>query len=50
MRTNCAPLLADLFLYLYESDLSDSLIRSGHRKLARLFSRHYSYIDDVFNN
>ena len=32
--TNCAPLLADFFLYCYESDFSDNMIRSGHRKLA----------------
>ena len=31
--TNCAPFLADLFLYLYESEFLDSLVRSGHRNL-----------------
>ena len=38
MGTNCAPLLADLFL--------------GHRRLARSFNLCYRYIDDliVFNN
>ena len=43
MRTNCAPLppLADLFLYSYESEFLDSTIRSGHRKLARLFNPCY---------
>ena len=35
--TNCAPLLADLFLYSYESDFLDNLIQSGHRRLARSF-------------
>ena len=35
MGTNCAALLADLFLYLYENEFLDSLVRSGHRKLAR---------------
>ena len=35
--TNCAPFLADLFLYSYESEFLDSLVRSGHRKLDRSF-------------
>ena len=50
--TNCAPLLADLFLYSYENEfLPDNMIRSGHRRLARLFNLCYRYIDDliVFN-
>ena len=52
MATNCAPLLADLFLYSYESDFLDSLVRSGHRRLARSFSLCYRHIDDltVLNN
>ena len=51
MGTNCAPLLADLFLYSYESEFLD-MIRGGHRKLARSFNLCYRYIDDliVFNN
>ena len=52
MGTSCAPLLADLFLYSYESEFLDNMIRSGHRRLARLFNLCYRYIDDliVFNN
>ena len=52
MRTNCVPLLADLFLYSYESELLDNTIRGGYRKLARSFNLCYQYIDDliVFNN
>ena len=38
MGTNCAPLLADLFLYSYESEFLDNMIRGGHRKLARSFN------------
>ena len=38
METNCAPLLADLFLYSYESEFLDNMIRGGHRKLARSFN------------
>ena len=47
MGTNCAPLLADLFLYSYESEFLDSLVRSGHRKLARSFNLCYRYTDDL---
>ena len=51
MGTNCAPLLADLFLYSYENDFLDNMIRSGHRRLARSFNLCYRYTDDliVFN-
>ena len=51
MGTNCAPLLADLLLYSYESEFLD-MIRGGHRKPARLFNLCYRYMDDliVFNN
>ena len=50
--TNCAPLLADLFLYSYENEFLDNMIRSGHRRLAKSFNLCYRYIDDliVFNN
>ena len=52
MGTNCAPLLADLFLYSYENEFFDNMIRSGHRRLARSFNLCYRYIDGliVFNN
>ena len=47
MGTNCAPLLADIFLYSYESEFLDKMIRSGHRKLARSFNLCYQYTDDL---
>ena len=52
MRINCAPLLADLFLYSYENEFLDKLIKEGKRKLARRFNLSYCYIDDLisFNN
>ena len=52
MRTNCAPLLVDLFLYSYENEFLDNMIKSGHRRLARSFNLCYGYINDliVFNN
>ena len=52
MGTNCAPLLADLFLYSYENEFLDKLIKEGKRKLARKFNLSYRYTDHLisFNN
>ena len=52
MGTNCSPLLADLFLYSYENEFLDNMVRSCHRRLARSFNLCYRYVDDliVFNN
>ena len=52
MGTNCAPLLADLFLYSYENEFLDKLIKEGKRKLARNFNLSHRYFDDLisFNN
>ena len=47
MGTNCAPLLPDLFLYSYENEFSDKLIKEGKRKLAKIFSLLYRHIDDL---
>ena len=47
MGTNCAPLLADLFLYSYENEFLDNMIKSGHRRLARSFNLCYRYMDDL---
>ena len=52
MGTNCASLLANLFLYLYENGFLDNIVRGGHRRLARSLNLCYRYTDDliVFNN
>ena len=52
MGKNCAPLLADLFLYSQENKFLDKLIKECRRKLARKFNLSYHYIDDLisFNN
>ena len=47
MGTNCAPLLADLFLYSYEVDFIQGLLRKNEKKLARSFNIKFRYIDDV---
>ena len=49
MGTNCAPLLADLFLYSYENEFLDKLIKEDKRKLARKFNLSYHYIDDLIS-
>ena len=46
---NCAPLLADLFLYSYENEVLDKFIKEGKRKLARKFSLSYCYTDDLLS-
>ena len=38
MGTNCAPLLADLFLYSYEAEFVQNLIKNGQKKLAQSFN------------
>ena len=49
MGTNCAPLLADIFLYSYEAEFIQSLLSSGKKKLASQFNFTYRYIDDVLS-
>ena len=49
MGTNCAPLLADIFLYSYEAEFIQSLLSTGKTKLASQFNFTYRYIDDVLS-
>ena len=42
--TNCAQFLAKIFLYSYESEFLNNLIRSGHRRLARSFNLCLRYL------
>ena len=44
MGINCAPLLADLFLYQYENEFLDKLVKESKRKLARKFNLSSCYI------
>ena len=46
MGTNCAPLLADIFLYSYEAEFIQSLLSAGKKRLASHFNFTYRYIDD----
>ena len=49
MGTNCAPLLADLFLYSYEADFIQALLKKNENKLAWSFNFMFRYIDDVLS-
>ena len=49
MGTNCAPLLADLFLYSYEAEFVQNFIKNGQKKLAQSFNFTFRYIDDVLS-
>ena len=47
MGTKCAPLFADIFIYSYENEFIDNMIRSDHRRLARLFNLCWRYVDNL---
>ena len=47
MGTNCAPLLADIFLYSYEAEFIQSLLSTDRKRLASQFNFTYRYIVDV---
>ena len=49
MGTNCAPLLADIFLYSYEAEFIQSLVSTCRKRLASQFNFTYRYIDDVLS-
>ena len=49
MGTNCAPLLADLFLYSYETEFLQELVKNKKIKEARSFNLTFRYIDDVLS-
>jgi hypothetical protein len=49
MGTNCATLLADLFLYSYESEFLQKLVKDKKIHEARAFNFTYRFIDDVLS-
>jgi hypothetical protein len=49
MGTNCAPLLSELFLYSYEADFIQGLLKKNEKKLARSFNFTFRYIADVLS-
>ena len=49
MGTNCAPLLADIFMCSYEAEFIQSLLSTGRKQLASQFNFTYRNIDDVLS-
>ena len=47
--TNCAPLLADLFLYSYEVEFVQSLLKAGKKHLEQQLNFTYRYVDYVLS-
>ena len=48
MGTNCALLIADLFLYCYERDFMPNLQKSKRFDLIDKFNDTSRYLDDIF--
>ena len=49
MGTNCAPLIADLFLFCYERDFMTSLSDVKQAKIIEAFKSTTRYLDDLLN-
>ena len=49
MGTNCAPLVADLFLFCYERDFMKSLSRVNQADIIEAFNSTSRYLDDLLN-
>ena len=49
MGINCALLLADMFLYSYQADSIQGLLKKNEKKLPRTFYFTFRYIDDVLS-
>ena len=49
MGTNCAPLLADLFVYSYESEFLQKLVKDKKIHEATAFNFTYRYINDILS-
>ena len=48
MGTNCAPLIADLFLFCYERDFMSNLYKCKQYDLIDMFNDTSRYLDDIF--
>ena len=49
MSTNCAPLVADLFLFRYERDLMTSLSGDNQADIIEALNSTSRYLDDLLN-
>ena len=50
MGTNCAPLVADLFLFCYERDFMMSLSDNKQTDIIDAFNTTSRYLDDILKN
>ena len=48
MGTNCAPLIADLFLFYYGRNFMSNLHKSKRYDLIDMFNDTSRYLDDIF--
>ena len=49
MGTNCAPLVADFFLFCYERDIMLSLSENNQTDMIEAFNSVSRYLDDLLN-
>ena len=49
MGTNCAPLVANVFLFCYEIDFMKSLSREDQSDIIETFNSTLRYLDDLLN-
>ena len=49
MGTNCAPLVADLFLFCYERDFMLNLSPDNQSEIIQAFNGTSRYLDDILN-
>ena len=49
MGTNCAPLVADLFLFCYEEDFMLSISDKNQADIIEQFNMTSRYLDDLLN-
>ena len=49
IKSNCAPLVADLFLFCYERDFMKSLSQANQADIIEAFNFTSRYLDDLLN-
>ena len=49
MGTNCAPLVADLFLFCFERDFMKDLSNDNQADIIKAFNSMSRYLDDLLN-
>ena len=49
MDTNCAPVIADLFLFCYERDFMLSLSDNNQTDIIEAINSTFRYLDDLLN-